>query len=269
MASRSALTLAKLQKAEAGIATRKKEAAGEPAEEEEQDLPSHSRRFSMSMAGLGLMDQESALRTALALAAGDRSSASSSSAPQAATKQTSGIAKRQRAEAEIAARADGTGEEEEKTAGPAPWPPNVGIKGGKRQQEYVENIHDDLPDNVDRALGPADSTEEVASLRTQTLCQESLDDTPMTNGSIVAALSTIMNINAGNIKEVIDMTTNDGDGKEVIDNSKKSILPRARKDPPEGKEISKTRRTRTNEADLARKRIHRKTQPSNRGSSGT
>ena len=173
------------------------------------------------MAGLGLMNQESALRTALALAAGDRSSASSSSAPQAATKQTSGIAKRQRAEAEIAARADGTGEEEEKTAGPAPWPPNVGIKGGKRQQEYVENIHDDLPANVDRVLGPVDSTEEVASLRTQTLCQESLDDTPMTNGSIVAALSTIMNINAGNIKEVIDMTTNDGDGKEVIDNSKK------------------------------------------------
>ena len=169
------------------------------------------------------MDQESALRTALALAAGDKASSSSSSAPQAVTKQTSGIAKRHRAEAEIAARADGTGEEDEKTAGPAPWPPNVGVKGGKRQVDYVENIHDDLPANVDRVLGPADSTEEAASGRTQTLPQESLDETPMTNGSIVAALSTIMDIpnNDGAAKEVIDMTMNDGDGKEVIDNSKK------------------------------------------------
>ena len=191
------------------------------------------------------MDQESALRTALALAAGDKAASSSSSPPQAVTKQNSGIAKRHRAEAEIAARADGTGEEDEKTAGPAPWPPNVGGKGGKRQVDYVENIHDDLPTNVDRVLGPADSTEEAASGRTQTLPQDSLDETPMTNGSIVAALSTIMDIpnNDGAAKEVIDMTMNDGDGKEVIDNSKKLILPKVRKESPEGKETRKTCRT--------------------------
>ena len=241
MASRSALTLAKLHKAEAGIAARGKEVARGPAEEGGQGHSSPSRRFSATTEGMGLMDQESALRTALALAAGS----SASSAPQAATKQTSGIAKRHRAEAEIAARADGTGEEEEKTVGPAPWPPNVGAKDGKRQEVYIENIHDDLPANVDRVLGPADSTEEAASVRTQTLPQESLDETPMTNGSIVAALSTIMDIpnNDGAAKEVIDMTMNDGDGKEVIDNSKKYILPKVRKESPEGKETRKACRT--------------------------
>ena len=73
-----------------------------------------------------LMDQEMALRTALAL------SAPQNAAGNVALTGATAKFKRNFAEADIAARADGTGEEEDKPAGPTPWPLQVGKKEDKK-----------------------------------------------------------------------------------------------------------------------------------------
>ena len=79
--------------------------------------------------------------------------------------------------------------------------------------DYVQDVHDDLPDNVATVLGPSDSSEGAGPPQPPTMLEESIDETPMTNESISVALSTIM-----------DMTTGDEDGKVVTDDSKKIDL---------------------------------------------